>query len=466
MDNSLGKHATYLAACLTAALVLVLGPVHVRADKKDAQAVAGTVHGAQYAESLPAVDVPAAEIEGMAEMPPGQVPAEIPLQMMQAEENAIGTGVGEVVIADDIAESYDPAIAGPPDWADAAPAPVYSTGSWFSAGRWYTQLDTVVLTKDNRSYRRIAADSSSPVTRRLEFEHTMTSRMEQFDFQLGARTTIGRFLGRDAANRDHLWEFTYFGGFDWRASSDIAAASAIQTLLTVNNEFLAADGPPGFPGFNNNDLQTYRYESDLDSFELNYRIKTRPGRDQMALHPSGVWTRHESSGQIRSFLAGMRMMSINEGFRNEAFIAEGDDAFDLTGEYRVRLSNNLFGPQIGIEAIELNDSWHWGFRGYLGMLANFADRRSFLFSQVDGQVVTERDQKLTENQLTFFTQVGAYGAYHLRPNLTVRAGYDFIYMSGLGIGTDNLFIGDNFPGFSTAGVALYHGLSVGFEQTW
>jgi hypothetical protein len=81
-------------------------------------------------------------------------------------------------------------------------------------------------------------------------------------------------------------------------------------------------------------------------------------------------------------------------------------------------------------------------------------------------VVTERGEILTENQLTFFSQVGVYGACHLRPNLSVRAGYDVIYMSGLGIAIDNLFIGDNFPGFSTAGVALYHGLSLGFEQTW
>ena len=484
MDNSLGKHVACVAAYLAATVVLLWSPAYVRADKDDSQAddsqaISRSVDFAQHTETVPAVEVPAAEIEGMVEIP--DTPAEIPLPTAEPPvlEDAVGTAVGDEIIADDVVDSYDSAIAVTPSWGAAGPAPVYSTGSWFSAGRWYTQLDAVVLTKDNRSERRIAFDSSSPTTvagpQNVQFEHTMTTRMEQFDYQLGARATIGRFLGRDAANRDHLWEFTYFGGFDWRAKSNIAMPSFIQTALRVSDDLPASGlidqlvNQPPFPGFNNTDRQTYRYDSDLNSFELNYRIKTRPGRDRMALHPSGVWTRHESSSQIRSFLAGARAMSINEGFLNEALVAEGEDAFRLTGMYRVRTDNNMFGPQIGLEIIELHDRWHCGFRGYLGGLANFADRRSFLFTDIDtpqGNEVTERSQKLTENQLTFFSQVGLYGALHLRPNLSVRAGYDFIYMSGLGIAIDNLFIGDNFNGFSTAGVALYHGLSIGVEQTW
>ena len=39
MDNSLGKHATYLAACLMAAVVLVLSPGRVLAEKGDSPAV-------------------------------------------------------------------------------------------------------------------------------------------------------------------------------------------------------------------------------------------------------------------------------------------------------------------------------------------------------------------------------------------------------------------------------------------
>ena len=477
MDYSLGKHVTS-AARWAVVVVVLLSPalVHAQGRNQRSEQLARSLD-IQFAQfEGPPVEVPVPTVEGMVE-----IPADGPLVGDMIEMPGESVTESQVMSAPPVTSSespshyeltpysgFDPQGTSYVQHANGGPAPVFSTGSWFETGQWYVNADFVVLKKDAPSERHVAIDPSTLVVSTsaggFTLDNTLSTETETHEFESGARITFGKFLGRDAARRDHMVDFTFFGFFDWVAQAELVGEN-LNTALSLGDLRLLFTGGPLFvpiTGFIGSDRQTYRYSSDFDSLELSYRIRTRPGRDQMAIHPSGVWTRHASSGQLRGFSAGLRGLSINEGFLSEAFSGS-----DRTGMYRVRTGNDLFGPQLGIDLIESRDLWHCGFRTKLGTLLNFADRRTEVEVMTEppgvGEVITERAERSDEEQLSFLAQVGMYGAVHLRPNLSIRAAYDVIYITGLGIAPNNAKLGESdFPGFSTTGDALYHGGSLGF----
>ena len=58
----------------------------------------------------------------------------------------------------------------------------------------------------------------------------------------------------------------------------------------------------------------FRYDSRFNSFELNYRVKERMGRDHVEMEPSGHWVRRAGPSVSRSLLAGFRFFDLNEDF--------------------------------------------------------------------------------------------------------------------------------------------------------
>ena len=494
VEYSLGKLETSVARWV--AVVLVLSPVLVFAQGQQTDADTARLQSARNIEfaaldetaagvDVPAVEVPPASVEGAIDVPTdGPLAGDsvtIPGTILQAPQGAPGFDpssplesipMGTAVTGEFMPSQYGGAVAG-------EPAPVFSTGSWMWNGRWYLNADYVVLKKDAPSDRLVSFDTDANLNALPDqfslnsggwlFQNALSTDDENFEFESGMRISFGRFLGRDGARRDHLVDFTFYGLFDWVAAAEqiggnlrtgLSAKDLRQDLLGITG---GPNSAPLIEGFFFNDRQNFRYSSDLDSFEVNYRIRTRPGRDQMAIHPSGAWTRHASSGQLRSFSMGLRGMSINEGFLSEAFVES-----DRTGMYRVRTGNDLFGPQIGLEVIQARDFWHFGFRSTLGTLVNFADRRSEFESVIEdpvaGEVISERAQQDDEEHISILAQLGVYGAVRLRSNLSIRAAYDFMYVTGLGIAPNNARLAEEFPGFHTTGDALYHGASFGFES--
>jgi hypothetical protein len=65
-------------------------------------------------------------------------------------------------------------------------------------------------------------------------------------------------------------------------------------VVAATDNFLTSDINPFIGGFNGSDEQTFRYVSDLDNYELNYRVSWRLGRDQMVLQPGGDWVQQAS----------------------------------------------------------------------------------------------------------------------------------------------------------------------------
>ena len=351
-------------------------------------------------------------------------------------------------------------------------APLYSTGSWHRTGTTYVEAEVAVWQKATRHPQQISAELAA---NNLIVLNSILTDTEAFAFTAGVKATLGRYFGRDLANRDHMVEIGFLGGFEWDTDFQITG-----TNLTTG----LGSGSDATTFFNDQDVHRVMQESNLNGVEANYRIRTRPGRDALALQPNGVWVRHGSIGQIRSILAGFRGMTLNErlqfqatendaivGFEtvNNASVAIRDDV--VRGDYLVRTSNDMFGLQFGGELYEQHNEWQWGVRGKTGGLMNFANRRSKVTTIDDDLVgaatVTDiRAEERDEDHLTFLIEGSVFGAYHIRPNISIRASYDILFLSGIANANGNLGLDDAFTSMSTTGIGLYHGASCGFETSW
>ncbi len=497
-----------------------------------------TYRSAQFEQSMPSVDVPSPAYEGEAfpsvddVIPPSldesstrivpemMDPAPIPDPTMPDGQESFQEGI---TYDQPVAESY-PIDQQYSDGLDEGPAPIYSTGTWYRRGRWYSGFEVMFMARSDAR--------NGPIVNNGQQTFVLDALVTQ-NFQPGTRLTLGKFLGRDAAGRDHLLEGEFTGLFEWSDertldSQNPLGVGGISSSNTVNTT-------PAFGAVDNADSQTFRYDTDYNQFALNYRLSSRPGRDQMAMQPDGRWVRLGSVSQMRTLIAGAKYMSFNDSFLNSAIrqdIADGDvqttftdgETGDVTqtgpvladnairGSYDVLTNNDMFGLHIGGEAVEKYDEWSWGLRGTLGGLANFAQRRSSarstvrnqdtdtevvqrtnddgdpLFLDADGNVTTDptgntplEDTTVTtitdysiaslfsevnDEQLVFVADAGLFATYQLRPNLQFKASYNMTYISGLALAPENLLYVNDFEDINLHGSTFIHGGSVGFETTW
>ena len=331
------------------------------------------------------------------------------------------------------------------------PAPAYSSGEWIRRGGWYLEEDIVVLQKAELEDQLLARDLSDPAGRLV-----LRNTSDPMSFEPGARITLGKIYGRDVWNRDHMVEFRFFGMFDWPSQARIGStlAGGIFTALGPNAGDVAA--------LNGNDTQRYIETSSLDSFDLNFRMRTRGSRDRMVLQHDGHWVRHQTSARVWTCYAGLTSMFIDESFD---VLGQGTGA--TQGRFIVATNNDMYGVHFGGEYIEQAAVWNWGLRGRLGGLANFADRRSEFTSQIGAAAPTTRRERSEKDNLTFLIEGGIFASAQITPNATLRVGYDVLYLSGVAqaIGNINLPVGAFSP-MEVNDIALYHGGSVGFTMVW
>lgn len=360
--------------------------------------------------------------------------------------------------------------------------------------------------------------------------NSLSSQDGDFTYEAGTRLTLGKTLGRDVANRDHSIEFNFMGLFEYTGRASIEpsnpelAQQGLRTLL--GSEEVGFSNPTvgtfiGFPvindidGFTSSSRQEFLYTADFNSFEANYVIGGRPARDRLVMQPDGRWSRFATPSKVRGFYVGMRYIRQNESFRYQGFgntqivpvFVEGDggqitlDAggapvidgpnsprvavIDEAGTYRVETDNDLVGLQFGGDVVAKRTDWAFGVNGKVGGLVNFADRNSSLFQRVetddriDGLIVTNNPEEdatfntssltetLNDETLTFLGEVNVYVAYYLKPNTSIRFGYNALYLNGVAAALDNTgLVGNVFPKFELTGDSLYHGMNLGFESTW
>ena len=133
----------------------------------------------------------------------------------------------------------------------------------------------------------------------------------------------------------------------------------------------------------------------------------------------------------------------------------------------------MFGIQIGGETVRKRTDWVVGINGRIGGLLNFVDRHSYYNATFDDDdsgnvnlVTEERRETLDDETLTFMSEANAFVAYYVRPNTSLRLGYNVLYMNGMATAANNIGLIGTFPKFEVTGDTLYHGMNCGFEMTW
>ncbi|HEX3598520.1 MAG TPA: BBP7 family outer membrane beta-barrel protein, partial [Lacipirellulaceae bacterium] len=315
-------------------------------------------------------------------------------------------------------------------------APIESTGTWLRRGFWYAETDAVVWNRIwNRNDKRFAAQDvnvnitpqanpDTGVGTSIGFNPIFldTNRVLVVNGALpgedaAVRATLGNFLFRDSRNRDHSVEFTAMGGGNWEQDRVLSSESA----HGLNVPFFIDGANRSFDGSTRQELM---YTSNLDSFELNYRVRARLNHDQLIMDPNGEWHRAANSGFTKDYIVGLRFMQMADrlDWRAQDIVNVGDD-----GSYNIRTANNLIGFQTGVGLTYQASRWSLGMRTKAGVFLNDASGTSTLDFTADD--ASDADLHLRENDLSFVGEFGIQSRFNITPNVSLRAGYDLMLMT-------------------------------------
>ncbi|HEX5472080.1 MAG TPA: BBP7 family outer membrane beta-barrel protein, partial [Lacipirellulaceae bacterium] len=352
-------------------------------------------------------------------------------------------------------------------------APIESTGTWLRRGFWYAETDAVIFNRMwNRKDKRYAAqdsnvnippifDPTNAAGSSLGFNPLLldTNRVLILNGALpgedaSVRGTLGTFLFRDDHNRDHTLEFTAFGGGNWEQDRELSSS-------TPNGLFVPWFIDGGNRSFDQSTSQRIVYDSNLDSFEMNYHVRERLGHDQLIMDPNGDWHRAANAGFEKEYLVGLRLLQLTEKLNWQAqdIVNVGDD-----GSYIIHTDNDMFGFQLGTGMTYQAPRWSLGATAKGGVFLNDAlgrDQLNFTADDTD-----DADLRLRQNELSFVGEFKLTGRYHILPNVSLRAGYELLLITSAAIAPNQATFITDFSYLNTTATPFYHGASFGCEMYW
>ncbi len=360
-----------------------------------------------------------------------------------------------------------------------------SSGSWLRRGFWYAEGDYMLMGREwDRKGLIFAFEAPispatgdptaglAPGTTRFNFDtpgfgpalvmNPLIIAGSQPAVNGMARVTLGRFLFRDGQNRDHNVQATYYGAGNWEQRSQVAASPNSQTGLLVN-EIIDRSVNPSFDGAA---AMSLYYQSELNSFETNYLVKSRLGKDQMVLQPDGNWVRAAQPTQTYSFLAGVRYLRLTDFLNINSFDTFSpplpDPTISADQFYNVSTTNNLLGGQLGVSIAHETARWSIGANVKGGSAWNRMDLRSSF--NVDGAPRPDGVTNSTQNALAFIGECELLAKWHLRPNVSLRAGFELLYVNKLALGPHQLnFIRGGYPPIADDDDIVCMGTALGIE---
>jgi len=387
-------------------------------------------------------------------------------------------------------------------------------GGYCTPPSWYTEQGARILTRSRPrrnaiTYQFVLEPILNQTTGELVnqlpvYAEEMNVHDANFDIAPGYNATIGCYLGRDSMDRDDFLEFTYWGMNTWQGSAiwDPALGQSHQipfpytsgvefftgvlyTPFYVNNKGSldpTNTGSLGVLGFDNAGKHGFIMDSEMHNWELNLRLEPRGRPDQLVLHPNGRWRRECQPGTYMSYLVGLRYMTIGDGFH---FHSTGmvtiqnstiDGTYLTSGDYNILTQNDLFGFQIGTELQFRRCKWNWGLRAKVGPYVNFARNVKDINNDLGGlpdvlsAAVFNNDRFTAQRQkVALIGEVGFEASYKFKPNLKGRAAYDFMWISGLALGGDQLTWELDPPAnatINTNGSIYSHGITLSLEWCW
>lgn len=382
------------------------------------------------------------------------------------------------------------------------PAVTESTGTWLRRGLWYADLDAVIMGRvwDSTGQRLIVEYDSSinqilGQVQPIQFSNSVITQSETLGdsspgYDGSARLALGRFLFRDQENRDHTAEFVVFGG----SELDEQLAAQQQNFLAEGNGLILQFGGPQtglhvpreidgsgptdldfFNSFNSFDrarAMQIEYASRFHSWELNYNVAQRMRKDRMELLPSGEWIRRASPGFTYDYTAGFRYFDVEErlDWTAQDIMSVDETNGNTDGSYLTRTSNNLFGIQFGAGMTYESDRWNVTLSTKQGAAINDARSTEDLrFVDPDGDAsiaLSNFSTVLHENSLSYLATGSLLARYHLRPNLSLRAGAECMFITGLSLAPNEVDFNPAQAQLTTTGDVFYYGVTFGTEYYW
>ena len=330
----------------------------------------------------------------------------------------------------------------------------------------------------------------------------------------GYDVTIGHYFCRDKNNNDHFVEFQFWGLNSWSTARTIdgynipvydeavnpayteAEATAINngTLMPTKTDKEVGSLRTSFPtpselpgitneqrtlslAFNNGVSHFLSYRSTMNNFELNGRFNRRGAPDRLVMLPNGRWQRQCQPGTYMSYLYGLRFMQLDEtfGFHSLGYGQWGDWTDEVqyaNGDYNIVSHNSLLGLQVGADMMFRKCRWAWGIQSKVGPCINFANQISNINASANNPGSPDQvpySQRLVKNKYTasLIGEVGFQATYKFRPNLMGRAGYNFMWISGLALAPEQLqLIADPVDRITTNGTIFSHGVNLSMEWMW
>ena len=334
-----------------------------------------------------------------------------------------------------------------------------SSGRWFWNGGWYASGEAVWLDRSRNNRKVVAIDQPPLGSPRPPVSYTTSA--QQFDVAPGARVLIGRALGRDYLDRDQYLEFLWYGGFQWEDDDGWNAFPDGQFVTPLN---------PFAPGFNGSTRYTTQSTSDFNSWEFNYRLRRRLGRDKLVMSPNGDWTKHAERGWLPGLIVGARVAHINDIFAMQSSIPEVPEE-TFGGSYRVAASNTLLGLNLGAELISQNEFYYWGLRGRAAPCISFAEQSqtgSGTAPNQQGEQLNFRvDDRGSQNFAGFLGDLSFLAGWNITPNLSVQAGWEFLWAAGIATAPRQFDLDDTELNYIDAGGQMFFmGASLGMTASW
>jgi hypothetical protein len=279
--------------------------------------------------------------------------------------------------------------------------------------RWYLSTESLFLWRDN------------------PFAH---SSADDFDVGVGPKVVLGISL-----NPEWSLQAEYFGVFGMDATA---------AFITPGND-LRVPEDPSFSGFSFADQVTIGFQSQLNNVELNV-LRTF---------------------QEISFLAGFRFVNLSDNFdwkiRQNQIAPE-----DFSGAYGASVNNNLFGGQLGLQWRRDSHGFIFETTGKAGVFGNNATAHAFLNAVDASSAIDSMTIRLPDGHgfaTAFVGDLNFTGGFHLSQVLSIRAGYNLLWINNVAMSPDRLnsdaFSGEPFPLYMHRRVFL-HGANVGLEAVW
>jgi hypothetical protein len=240
-------------------------------------------------------------------------------------------------------------------------------------------------------------------------------------------------------------EVVYQGNYAWSDDRAVAATTgapptgALTTILT------------GFQATNRQEVVESQFASRMTTAEANFR----------------TWLEMPPGALDVQFLIGARYFSTSERLTLDGTPTAGGASTAESAS--ATTDNDLYGAQLGLDTqLLLHRRFFVDFEGKIALCQNFATVTQTAGTQTAGTTLNATD---ASQRTSLLGDLMLTGNLQFRPNLTLRFGYQAIFVDGLALAGPNVasnptLISQGIGQFRNDGVMVYHGPTLGLHGSW